>query len=300
MDREDNITKMGLTVEVDVKSGFCYGVIKAVKQAENFLNTNEKIFSLGAIVHNNTELSRLKKLGMEVVDHNMIDNLESSVLFIRAHGEPPSTYKLAAEKGISIMDCTCPVVLKLQERIRIGYRETKKIGGTTLIFGKRGHAEVNGLVGQVDGDAIVIENENDLSVVNFKKPITIFSQTTKDPAEYSALIFSIKKRIVEQGGALEHFTSHNTICRQVSSRHPHLKLFAIKHSVIIFVSGRESSNGKVLYETCLSVNSKSYKIECASDIDINWFTPGNSVGICGATSTPMWQLEDVAKIIREL
>ncbi|MDP3437077.1 MAG: 4-hydroxy-3-methylbut-2-enyl diphosphate reductase [Bacteroidales bacterium] len=300
MDREDNIAKMGLTVEVDRKSGFCYGVIKAVKQAENFLNSNEKIYSLGAIVHNNTELSRLKELGMEVVDHTMIDNLKSSVLFIRAHGEPPSTYELAAQKGLTIMDCTCPVVLKLQERIRTGYKEIKKVGGTILIFGKRGHAEVNGLVGQVDGDAIVIENENDLSMVNFTKPIMIFSQTTKDPGEYLALIFSIKKRIIEQGAPLERFTSHNTICRQVSSRHPHLKLFSTKHSVIIFVSGRESSNGKVLYETCLSVNPKSYKIECISDIDTTWFTPGDSVGICGATSTPMWQLEEVAKKIREL
>jgi len=299
MDREDNIAKMGLTVEVDSKSGFCYGVIKAVKQAENYLENNENIYSLGAIVHNNTELSRLRKLGMEVVDHNMVDSIKGSVLFIRAHGEPPSTYKLAAEKGLKIMDCTCPVVLKLQERIRKGYKEIKAVGGTILIFGKRGHAEVNGLVGQLGGDAIVIENENDLTLVNFKKPLTIFSQTTKDPLEYSALILSIKRRIVEQGGSLERFTSHNTICRQVSSRHPHLKLFAAKHSVIIFVSGSESSNGKVLYETCMSVNPKSYKIESISDIKLSWFTPGDSVGICGATSTPMWQLEDVANKIRE-
>lgn len=299
MDREDNISKMGLTVEVDSKSGFCYGVIKAIKQAENYLNTNEKIYSLGAIVHNNSELSRLKKLGMEVVDHNMIHSITSSVLFIRAHGEPPSTYKLAAEKGLTLMDCTCPVVLKLQERIRVGYKEIKEVGGTILIFGKRGHAEVNGLIGQVDGDAIVVENENDLSMVDFKKPIMIFSQTTKDPGEYSEIIFSIKRRIVEQGGSLERFTSHNTICRQVSSRHPHLKLFSTKHSVIIFVSGRESSNGKVLYDTCLSVNPRSYKIESISEIEKSWFNLGDSVGICGATSTPMWQLEEVAKKIRE-
>ncbi len=299
MDREDNIAKMGLIVEVDTKSGFCYGVIKAIKEAENFLTSNEKIYSLGAIVHNNTELTRLKELGMEVVDHTKIDNLKGSVLFIRAHGEPPTTYELAAQKGLTIMDCTCPVVLKLQERIRTGYKEIKKVGGTILIFGKRGHAEVNGLVGQVNGDAIVVENEKDLSIVNFKNPVMIFSQTTKDPGEYSEIIFSIKSRIVEQGGSLERFTSHNTICRQVSSRHPHLKLFSTKHSVIIFVSGRESSNGKVLYETCLSVNPRSFKIESISEIELSWFNPGDSVGICGATSTPMWQLEEVAKKIRE-
>jgi 4-hydroxy-3-methylbut-2-en-1-yl diphosphate reductase len=300
MDRENNSPKMGLTVEVDGKSGFCYGVIKAIKQAETILESSGEIFSLGAIVHNNTELSRLAKLGMKVINHKEIEKLKDSVLFIRAHGEPPSTYSLARERRLQVLDCTCPVVLKLQERIRRGYAQVKEIDGTLLIYGKRGHAEVNGLVGQVNGDAIVIESINDLGSVDFRKPVTIFSQTTMDPVEYAALISLIKKMIIEGGGQLEKFTSHNTICRQVSSRHPHLKQFAQKHSVIIFVSGSESSNGKVLFETCRSVNERAYKIENSGDIRREWFSPGENVGVCGATSTPMWQLEEIANIIRDL
>ncbi|MHC1779261.1 MAG: 4-hydroxy-3-methylbut-2-enyl diphosphate reductase [Bacteroidales bacterium] len=299
MDRENNSPKMGLIVEVDSKSGFCYGVIKAIRQAENYLEGSSEINSLGAIVHNNTELARLEKLGMKVVGHKDLEQMEDSVLFIRAHGEPPSTYKIAGERNLKVLDCTCPVVLKLQERIRVGYDQVKAIGGTLLIFGKRGHAEVNGLIGQVNGDATIIESVNDLGSVDFRRPITIFSQTTKDPVEYSALISIIKKMIIEGGGQLEKFTYHNTICRQVSSRHPHLKQFAQKHSVIIFVSGGESSNGKVLFETCRSVNERAFKIENSEEIRKEWFRPGDTVGVCGATSTPMWQLEEIAALIAE-
>ncbi len=299
MDRENNSSKMGLIVEVDSKSGFCYGVIKAIRQAESYLENSAEINSLGAIVHNNTELARLEKLGMRVVGHKDLEKMEDSVLFIRAHGEPPSTYNIARERNLRVLDCTCPVVLKLQERIRVGYEQVKAIGGTLLIFGKRGHAEVNGLVGQVNSDATIIESVNDLGSVDFRRPITIYSQTTKDPAEYSALITIIKKMIIEGGGQLEKFTYHNTICRQVSSRHPHLKQFAQKHSVIIFVSGGESSNGKVLFETCRSVNNRAYKVENSEEIRKEWFRQGDTVGVCGATSTPMWQLEEIAALIAE-
>ncbi len=300
MDRTDNERKMGLTVEVDYKSGFCNGVIKAVKEAESYLKENSVVHSLGAIVHNDTELSRLKALGMKVISYDEIEKMDSSVLFIRAHGEPPSTYEQARKKGLTILDCTCPVVLKLQERIRKGYAEVKERGGTLLIFGKRGHAEVNGLIGQVNGDAIVVEKTTDMVQVDFKRPVTIFSQTTKDPEEYSNIISFIEKRIAEEGGDLQNFKHHNTICRQVSSRHPHLKQFAFKHSVIIFVSGKESSNGKVLFEICKSVNNRSYKVENFEEIDPEWFNKEESVGVCGATSTPMWQLEEIAQKLREL
>ncbi len=298
MDREDHIPKMGLRVEVDTKSGFCYGVIRAVREAENYLKENKHIYSLGAIVHNDTELARLNSLGMNIIQHSDIDIIENTSLFIRAHGEPPSTYKKAAERGLTVMDCTCPVVLKLQERIRKGYRQVKERGGTLLIFGKKGHAEVNGLTGQVGGDAVIIESENDLECVDFTKAVTIYSQTTMDTSHYSAIISSVKRRIAEAGGDPVNFEYHNTICRQVSSRHPHLRLYCGKHDVIIFVSGGESSNGKVLFETCHSVNSRAYKIENSKNLDTSWFNPGETVGVCGATSTPMWQLNQVADIIR--
>ncbi len=306
MDRSDNRREMGetvkklkLTVDVDDKSGFCYGVVKAIRQAESYLEKNSRLYSLGAIVHNNTELSRLGDKGMEVIDHKYMDGLKDSVVFIRAHGEPPSTYRIARENNLSVIDCTCPVVLKLQQRIKESHKTLKESCGTLLIFGNRGHAEVNGLIGQVNGDAVIIENQDDLDKVDFSKPISIFSQTTKDPTEYSRIIAEIKERIVNAGGNLNDFKSHNTICRQVSSRHPNLKEFSASHSVIIFVSGKESSNGKVLFQTCKSVNERCYKVEKADEIMKEWFKKGDHVGICGATSTPMWLLEEVANAIRE-
>jgi len=307
MDRKNNIRemekseeKLNITVDVDSKSGFCYGVVKAIRQAENYLEKSDRLYSLGAIVHNNTELSRLGEKGMEVIDHNRLGNLKDSVVFIRAHGEPPSTYNTAKWNNLRIIDCTCPVVLKLQQRIKESHKLLSHKGGTILIFGNRGHAEVNGLIGQVDGDAVIIEKIKDLDQVDFTKPVTIFSQTTKDPSEYAEVIAGIKDRISAAGGNLNDFKSNNTICRQVSSRHPHLKQFSASHSVILFVSGRESSNGKVLFETCESVNKRCFKIERADEIKREWFEHGDNVGICGATSTPMWLLEEIAAALREL
>lgn len=300
MDRKNYIGKMGLEVQIDTLSGFCYGVIRAINQAESYLKNNNSLSSLGSIVHNSDEVSRLKAVGMGVIDYQNLKNLKNSTILIRAHGEPPSTYKTARENNVQIIDCTCPVVLKLQESIRTGYDVVKADGGTLLIFGKKNHAEVNGLLGQVNGDAVVIENSEDLEPIDFSKPVMIFSQTTKDVAEYENIIDQIKKLTLEQGGALDKIKSYNTICRQVSSRHPNLKQFAANHSVIIFVSGKESSNGKVLFETCKSVNARSYKIENCSDIKSSWFNKGESVGVCGATSTPSWQLEEVAKCLTNL
>ena len=300
MDRKNHTGKMGLKAQIDPKSGFCYGVIRAINQAEVYLKENDTLSSLGSIVHNKEEVNRLKSLGMKIITHNELTDTQNSAVLIRAHGEPPSTYKTASEKGIKIIDCTCPVVLKLQKKIKKGYDNIKKEGGTLLIFGKKNHAEVNGLLGQVNNDAVVIETIADLDMVDFSKPSMIFSQTTKDVEEYEMVISQIKKLTSEQGGLQENIKSYSTICRQVSSRHPNLKQFAATHSVIIFVSGKESSNGKVLFETCKSVNARSYKIERCNDIDISWFNKGETVGICGATSTPTWQLEEAAICLENL
>ncbi len=288
---------MHLNIEIDEGSGFCYGVIRAVEKAEMQLKENGTLYSLGAIVHNNSELERLGKIGLEVIDNNRMLELSDTTVLIRAHGEPPATYKLAEKNNISLIDCTCPVVLKLQDRIRETY---SKIGGQIVIFGKIGHAEVNGLVGQTNGDAIVVDSLESLNAIDFTRPVQIFSQTTKDPKEYEEICNAIKERIIAAGKTLSNITVHNTICRQVAQRHSNLVAFARKHSSIVFISGKESSNGKVLYELCKSVNPRSYHIQTVDQINPSWFMEGDSVGICGATSTPKWQLDGVAKKLQEL
>ena len=288
---------MRLTIEIDSESGFCYGVIRAVEKAESRLRESASLYSLGAIVHNNSELERLNKIGLEVIDTKKMKELSDTTVLIRAHGEPPATYRIAQENNIELIDCTCPVVLKLQDRIRETY---KKHNGQIVIFGKIGHAEVNGLVGQTEGTAIVVDSLESLGKIDITQPIQIFSQTTKDPKEYEEVCSAIREKIRQTGGNLEHFTVHNTICRQVAQRHNNLAAFAAKHSVIVFVSGKESSNGKVLYELCKSVNPRSYNIQSTDQIDASWFQDGDSVGICGATSTPKWQLEGCAEAISSL
>lgn len=300
MDKKDIKGGMGLQPQVDPKSGFCNGVIRAIKVAESYLESNNNLNSLGSIVHNTVEVSRLKELGVRVIDHKELNNLSNSTVLIRAHGEPPSTYKRAKENNIKIIDCTCPVVLKLQERIKREYKELKVSGGTLVIYGKKNHAEVNGLLGQVDGDALVVESTDDLGTLDLTKPIVVFSQTTKDPSAYSAIVEEIKKRVEAAGAEPSMVTVNNTICKQVSSRYPHLREFSASKDVVLFVSGKESSNGKILYETCKSSNPRSYKIEEISEIDPGWFAPGESVGVCGATSTPTWQLNQVAEYVKKM
>lgn len=288
---------MRLTIEIDEGSGFCYGVIRAVQKAEHKLKESGKLYSLGSIVHNNLELERLNNIGLEVIDFPQMKNLHDTTVLIRAHGEPPQTYAVAKSNNINLIDCTCPVVLKLQERIRNTYEEHN---GQIVIFGKIGHAEVNGLVGQTNGDAIVVDSVESLHKVDFTKPVQIFSQTTKDPKEYEDICGIIREKIVDAGGKLEDFKVHDTICRQVAQRHTNLIAFAKKHSVIVFISGKESSNGKVLYELCKSVNDRSYHVQDRDQIDAGWFRDGDSVGICGATSTPKWQLEGAAQYLAKL
>ena len=304
---------MSLTVEIDKRSGFCGGVIRAISKAEEFLDANpgKKLYSLGAIVHNEAELERLGRKGLVTIgkeDIGKIPSPSTETLLIRAHGEPPSTYELAREVGINVIDCTCPVVLKLQQNIREAHRRLKigvagsggSTNGQVLVFGKVGHAEVLGLLGQVGGDAVVIENmamlltalEN--GAIRTDVPLEIFSQTTKSPTEYSEICAVLSEK------AHAGLTVHNTICSQVASRHEELSSFAQSHDIIIFVSGASSSNGKVLCDLCRSRNTRTYHISSPEEIDSSWFRPDDRVGICGATSTPRWLLEEVAEAIRAI
>lgn len=292
-----------LSVEIDAGAGFCGGVIRAIDTAQKRLEKGSGLYSLGAIVHNESELGRLEALGMKTV--HSIDEVPSGEgcdLLVRAHGEPPATYRTAMERGIRIIDCTCPVVLKLQRDIREAAARLRSEGrgGRLLIFGKAGHAEVNGLVGQVDdGDAVVLENVDDLEAavadgrIDLSAPLEVFSQTTKDPDGYALLC----RRIAELGGKP---SVHRTICSQVASRHSGLARFAMAHDVVIFVAGNESSNGKVLFELCREHNPATHHICSPDDIDPAWFSDMDKVGVSGATSTPKWLLEEVARKIWQL
>ena len=287
-----------VTVEIDSRSGFCGGVIRAITRAERFLDTQDHLYSLGAIVHNEAELDRLGAEGLRTVA-SIPDVPEGETVLIRAHGEPPSTYAAARERGLTVIDCTCPVVLQLQAHIREAYARLHADGlcGTLIIFGKIGHAEVLGLLGQVDGDAIVVENramlEEALPAIDFTQPVEIFSQTTKSPAEYAEICDRVRS-------LASSVTVHDTICAQVANRHEHLVEFARTHDVILFVAGEASSNGKVLFDLCRGVNPRSWRIGSTADIDPAWLRDGDLVGVCGATSTPKWLLEEVAEAVRAL
>lgn len=293
---------MAIQVEIEKHSGFCGGVIRAIGRAEKFLEESpgRTLYSLGDIVHNEAELRRLGEKGLVTVDKDGLMNIpdpSSETLLIRAHGEPPQTYSLAQKLGLTVIDCTCPVVLKLQKSIREVYERVKPAGGQIVIFGKIGHAEVLGLLGQVSGDAVVIENMPMLlsaledGSIRTDKPLEIFSQTTKSPVEYSEIC-----KVLEScpGAGLQ---VHNTICSQVASRHEELADFALRHDVIVFVSGVSSSNGKVLFDLCKSRNQRTYHISDPSELEPEWFSDGDKVGVCGATSTPGWLLEQVAERI---
>ena len=313
-----------LTVDIDKNSGFCAGVIRAISKAEEFLNeakkagdTERKLFSLGAIVHNDAELTRLVNQGLVTIDKEDLDEMvkaDGEVLLIRAHGEPPQTYERAYNIGFEVIDCTCPVVLKLQQRIKEAYVKHLEMGsGQIIIFGNIGHAEVLGLIGQTDGTAVVVE---DLMMVEkaiedgsirLDVPTEVFSQTTKSPAEYALICSRLEEEMARYNElSVEKFKGrgllevHNTICSQVATRHERLTKFALEHDIIIFVSGKASSNGKVLCELCKSMNIRTYHIDCVEDIKREWFRADDKVGICGATSTPKWLLEEVAKHVMSL
>ena len=285
-----------MRIEIDDKSGFCFGVVRAITEAERALEQGGTVYSLGDIVHNRMEVQRLEGLGLHTITHAEMEALGGSRLFIRAHGEPPTTYAAARALGIEVIDATCPVVAKLQERVVKAHEEMRPIGGQVVILGKRGHAEVVGLTGQVADPTIVIEREQDLDLIDFTRPIYLLSQTTQSIALFNHLGEEIRRRATNP----EQITIADTICRQVSGREQHLTEFAARFDVVIFVCGRKSSNGKVLFEVCRKANPRTYNIEEARELDPAWLEGVSSVGICGATSTPKWLMEQVAAQIQNL
>ncbi|QUB46768.1 4-hydroxy-3-methylbut-2-enyl diphosphate reductase [Prevotella sp. oral taxon 475] len=275
-----------IQVEIDNGSGFCFGVTTAIKKAEEELSAGKKLYCLGDIVHNGMEVERLTEMGLITINHEQLKDLHDVKVLLRAHGEPPETYELAKRNRIEIIDATCPVVLQLQKRIKKQFFNNPD--AQIVIFGKNGHAEVLGLVGQTKSEAIVIEHFDEVTQLDFSKDIYLYSQTTKSLDEFHRIIEYIQAHIRQ--GAI--FKSFDTICRQVANRMPNIKRFAAQHDVVLFVSGRKSSNGKVLYNECKSVNPNSYHIENAGEIDLAWLAKANTVGICGATSTPKWLMEE--------
>ncbi len=283
-----------LQIEIDSGSGFCFGVTTAIKKAEEELAKGTTLYCLGDIVHNGMECERLKKMGLITINHEEMAQLHNAKVLLRAHGEPPATYSLARRNNIEIIDATCPVVLQLQKRIRNNY-ELQMAGAQIVIFGKNGHAEVLGLVGQTAGRAIVIEKFDDVTKLDFTRDIFLYSQTTKSLDEFHRIIDYIQQHISPEA----RFQSFDTICRQVANRMPAIAQFASRHDLILFVCGRKSSNGKVLYGECLRVNAKSHLIEGPEEIDPSWLVGVKTVGICGATSTPKWLMEQCQDAIRQ-
>ena len=282
-----------IQIEIDSGSGFCFGVTTAISKADEELSRSDTLYCLGDIVHNGMEVERLHLQGLQTIDHSQLSQLHDVKVLLRAHGEPPATYATAERNHIEIIDATCPVVLQLQRRIKRQYDDNPQ--AQIVIFGKNGHAEVLGLVGQTDGNAIVVENLDDASHLCFDRDIYLYSQTTKSLDEFHALIAYIQAHISPQAT----FRSFDTICRQVANRMPNIAAFAARHDMILFVSGHKSSNGKVLFNECLRVNANSHHIEQPSEIDLNWLDGVKTIGICGATSTPKWIMEQCRDHILE-
>ena len=289
-----------MKVSIDSNSGFCFGVVNAIQAAENILRKQDSLYCLGDIVHNNKEVDRLSEMGLIIIDHDQFKKLHNVQVLIRAHGEPPETYKTALDNGIRLIDASCPVVLKLQNNVRLGNEKMQQQEGQLVIYGKQGHAEVSGLAGQTKGDAIVVNSKEDLlNKVDFTKPINLFSQTTQSIEGFNGIVETIESKQKEKevtGG----FVINDTICRQVSHRAPQMRAFSKEHDVVIFVSGKKSSNGKYLYGVCKDTNPRSYFISSKEEIDFTWFKFDDSIGICGATSTPRWLMDEVAEAIDDL
>ncbi|WP_316837640.1 4-hydroxy-3-methylbut-2-enyl diphosphate reductase [Pedobacter nutrimenti] len=271
-----------LTVTIDKDSGFCFGVVYAIEMAEDILDHEDYLYCLGDIVHNDEEVRRLTDKGLRIIDHEQLKSLRNEKVLVRAHGEAPSTYELALKNELILIDASCPVVLKLQNRIKNSHDEGEPI----LIFGKHGHAEVIGLQGQTDGQAIVFQDLSELDNVDLPSSFTLYSQTTKSTDKF----YHIKDQLLSRGYEVK---ANDTICRQVSNRYGDLEKFVVNFDKIIFVSGKKSSNGKVLYDVCKKYNDNAYFISNVEEIDFSWFNPNDRVGICGATSTPMWLMEQV-------
>lgn len=282
-----------MKVTIDPFSGFCFGVVRAIGEAEEALKRREVVYCLGDIVHNRVEVQRLENMGLKTISHQDIANLEGQTMLIRAHGEPPHTYELANNVGIEVIDATCPVVARLQRLVREAYSKMQSVGGRVVLLGKRGHAEVIGLTGQVGDDVVVVERLEDLDGLNYMQPIYLLSQTTQSIELFESIAEHIRERMTEG----VEFVVNDTICRRVAGREQGLKEFSKSVDVVLFVCGKKSSNGRVLSDVCRSANSACYNIEEASEIKAEWFESVESVGICGATSTPRWLMEDVAQAV---
>ena len=285
-----------IKVEIDEGSGFCFGVVTAIHKAEEELAKGETLYCLGDIVHNSREVDRLKTMGLITINREEVKQLKNAKVLLRAHGEPPETYMIARENKIEIIDATCPVVLRLQKRIRQGYLADSDEEKQIVIYGKSGHAEVLGLVGQTDGKAIVIEKAEEAKKLDLNKSIRLFSQTTKSLDEFQEIVEYFKQHISPEAT----FEYYDTICRQVANRMPKLREFAATHDLIFFVSGKKSSNGKMLFEECLKVNANSHLIDNEKEIDPSLLQNVKSIGVCGATSTPKWLMEKIYNHIRTL
>ncbi|HUX55600.1 MAG TPA: 4-hydroxy-3-methylbut-2-enyl diphosphate reductase [Bacteroidales bacterium] len=291
-----------MVVEVDKESGFCFGVQNAVEIAEKALLRGEKVFSLGSIVHNDKEVERLSALGLVSINYDDFMKLKDCKVLIRAHGEPPETYLTAEKNNITIIEATCPIVKRLQSKIKDTWLKTKEGNGQVVIFGKPGHAEVIGLLGQTNNEGILVTGQDDFQKIDVTKPVYLFSQTTMSIKEYSNFKDNLRLKMKEKGisDPDKILIIYKTICGQVSNREPHLKAFAQKHDTLIFVSGRESSNGKMLYSVCKKINPETHFVSSQEEIDKSWFKGKKSVGICGATSTPKWLIENIRDIISNI
>ena len=287
-----------MKVTIDPDSGFCFGVNRAIQTAERELDAGNEVYCLGEMVHNQVQMDKLKAKGLKVITHADLPDLKGKQVLIRAHGEPPHTFRLADKLGIKLIDATCPIVTKLQKRIYESAISEDSDDIQIVIFGKPNHAEVEGLVGNAADKAIVIGSESDFEKIDFSKPIRLFSQTTMDAERYQSITEKIQLRMTETGNT--DLVINKSVCRQVSGRAPALREFASRHEVAIFVSGKNSANGAYLFGVCKAINDKSYFISTIEDIDIQWFENKSSVGVTGATSTPGWQIDQVAEFIRSI
>lgn len=282
-------------VEIDSNSGFCNGVVRAIQAAEQELEKGGQLYCLGDIVHNSNEVERLRAKGLITINHDQLRELRNVRVLLRAHGEPPETYRIAQENNIEIIDATCPVVLQLQRKIKKSYDTRANADDQILIYGKVGHAEVNGLVGQTNGEAIVIESPDDLAKVDFKKNISLYSQTTKSVQHFAEMV-----QIIGKHTEPDNFEWHDTICRQVANRLPNIREFARNHDLVLFVCGKKSSNGKVLYEECRSVNENTHLVSDIEELNPEWLKGKTNIGICGATSTPRWLMAQFQESIENI
>lgn len=288
-----------MQIDIDPKAGFCFGVTKVVDMAEEILRREGHLYCLGSIVHNIKEIARLRDMGLQIIKHEDFMQLSNCKVLVRAHGEPPETYRHALENNIEIIDGTCPIVLRLQSRIKKDFYESSHEGTQVVIFGKKDHAEVRGLSGQTGYNSIIIESEDDLEKIDYSRPVHLYAQTTMNDSDYSMIVEKIRNNYTQSGHVSEMVSCTKSICGQVSGRIPRLVKFCSSHDVVIFASSPESSNGKLLFRQCTNINERSYFVSDVKDVKPEWFSGASSAGITGATSTPHWLLEEIADYIKD-